>query len=133
MSGQHTVGIVLFSHSAGLAAGAVELVSQIVGGAPFLVGVGGTDDGRLGTSSTKLERAIDQVSSGNGVVVIPDLGSAVLTARLHLAERASGDPVVLLDAPFVEGALAAAATVLGGADLDAVQRAVEQSRDARKL
>lgn len=133
MSGLPTVGIVLFSHSAVLAAGAIELISQIVGGAPFLVGVGGTDDGRIGTSVAKLERAIDQVSSGDGVVVIPDLGSAVLTARLHLAERARGEPVALLDCPFVEGALAAAATVLGGADLDAVQQAVEQARDARKL
>lgn len=133
MNGSHAVGIVLFSHSAGLAAGAVDLVSQIVGGAPFLVGVGGTDDGRLGTSSAKLERAIAEVSTGDGVVVIPDLGSAVLTARLHLTERPSGESVVLLDCPFVEGALAAAAAVLGGADLDAVHRAVEQARDARKL
>jgi len=124
------VGIVLISHSTGLAEGAAELVGQIAGGAR-VVAAGGTEDGQLGTSTERIRDAIGKADQGSGVLLIPDLGSAVLSARSVLAELPAS--VVLADAPFVEGAVAAGVAASTGADLAAVVRAAEEARDARKL
>src|SRR2546421_7104642 len=101
------VGIVLISHSSSLAAGAAELVGQIAGGAR-VVPAGGTEDGQLGTSSRLIGEAIAKADQGAGVLLIPDLGSAVLTARSVLAELdADGPAGALAHAPLIEGAVAA--------------------------
>jgi PTS hybrid protein len=76
--------------------------------------------------------AIAAADRGDGVVVLPDLGSAVLTVKSVL-EGVNGRRVVLVDAPFVEGAVAAAVTAAAGAGLDEVVRAAEEARDVPKL
>ena len=81
-----TVGIVLVSHSADLAAGAAHLAAQVCGGTVTIVAAGGTDDGDLGTSAAKVARGIAEAEHGAGVVVLPDLGSAVLTVRAVLED-----------------------------------------------
>jgi phosphoenolpyruvate---glycerone phosphotransferase subunit DhaM len=129
------VGIVLVSHSSGLAEGVADLVAQIAGGAR-VVPAGGTEDGRLGTSTRLILDAIAKADQGAGVLLIPDLGSSVLSARSVLADpdRDGARPrLVLADAPFVEGAVAAGVAASIGADLDAVARAAEEARDARKF
>ncbi|MDG4820536.1 dihydroxyacetone kinase phosphoryl donor subunit DhaM [Asanoa sp. WMMD1127] len=126
------VGIVLVSHSAGLAEGAAELVRQISGGAT-VVPAGGTGDGGLGTSPDLIESAIGDADAGSGVLLIPDLGSAVLSARTVLADLSGEVTARLVDAPFVEGAVAAAVAAGSGADLDAVATAAEEARDAPKF
>jgi len=122
MSPDATVGIVLVSHSAPLAEGAAELAAQISGGTVAIIPAGGTDDGGLGTSAAKVQRAVKLADSGAGVVIIPDLGSAVLTVRALLA-----------DAPFVEGVVAATVAAAAGGDITAVLAAAEEARHARKL
>jgi PTS hybrid protein len=132
------VGIVLVSHSEQLASGLRELLLQIgAAGLPVAVAAG-TDDGRLGTSYQRIATAIANVDQGAGVLLLTDLGSAVLTARAVLADRAGdraadGADVILVDAPFVEGAVAAAAIAATGADLATVRAAAEEARDVRKL
>lgn len=128
-----TVGIVLVSHSRAIAEGAADVAAQVSAGAVRIVGVGGTDDGRLGTSLDALAAAVDKVSAGVGVVLIPDLGSAVLTAKAYLAGDEPVADVVIADAPIVEGAVAAAVTASGGAALAEVVAAAEGARDVRKL
>ena len=128
------VGIVLVSHSAALAEGAAELAAQISGGTVAIIPAGGTDDGGLGTSSAKVERAVKLADAGAGVVILPDLGSAVLTVRALLGEP--GDlptPVELADAPFVEGAVAATVAAATGGNITTVVSAAEEARYARKL
>jgi PTS hybrid protein len=132
MTENATVGIVLLSHSRAIAEGAADVAAQVSAGSVRIVGVGGTDDGRRGTSLDALAGAVDKVSSGAGVVIIPDLGSAVLTVKAYLADSAASD-VVVADAPFVEGAVAAAVTAAGGATLAEVLAATEGARDVRKL
>jgi PTS hybrid protein len=129
------VGIVLISHSSQLAASAAELAGQIATGVR-IVPAGGTDDGRLGTSTERIAAAISTADSGDGVLLIPDLGSSVLSALSLLADldpEGDGRWIVLADAPFVEGAVAAA--VAAGADLDlaTVVHAAEEARDVRKF
>jgi PTS hybrid protein len=129
------VGIVLISHSKALAEGAAELAGQIAGGAR-VIPAGGTDDGRLGTSTERIGAAIIAADTGDGVLLIPDLGSAVLSARSVLAEldpENGGKRIMLVDAPFIEGAVAAAVAASGGLDLEMVASAAEEARDARKL
>ena len=128
------VGIVLVSHSAALAEGAAELAAQISGGTVAIIPAGGTDDGALGTSSAKVERAVKLADAGAGVVILPDLGSAVLTVRALLGDP--GDlpmPVELADAPFVEGVVAATVAAAAGGNITAVVTAAEEARHARKL
>jgi phosphoenolpyruvate---glycerone phosphotransferase subunit DhaM len=128
-----SVGIVLVSHSAELAEGAANLAAQVSGGTVTIVAAGGTDDGDLGTSAAKVEYALRQADQGAGVVVLPDLGSAVLTVRAVLEDYGSAGSVLLTDAPFVEGAVAATGIAAAGGDLKAVAAAAEEARHARKL
>jgi phosphoenolpyruvate---glycerone phosphotransferase subunit DhaM len=128
------VGIVLVSHSAALAEGTAELAGQIGGGTVIIATAGGTDDGRIGTSIDKVQRAIAQADAGAGVLILPDLGSSVLTVRALLAEPEDlPAALAVADAPFVEGAVAATVTAAAGGDLGAVLGAAEEARHARKL
>ena len=129
------VGIVLISHSIGLAEGAAELAGQIAHGVR-VVPAGGTDDGRLGTSTERITAAIEAADAGDGVLLLPDLGSSVLSALAVLADldpEYDGKRIRLADAPFVEGAVAAAVAASGGFDLATVTTTAEEARDAHKL
>jgi phosphoenolpyruvate---glycerone phosphotransferase subunit DhaM len=134
MNPDATVGIVLVSHSAALAEGAAELASQVAGGTVPVIPAGGTDDGGLGTSADKVAHAIKQADRGAGVLIVPDLGSAVLTVRALLADPDDlPGPVELVDAPFIEGVVAATVIAAAGADIAAVRGAAEEAWHARKL
>ncbi|WP_436777791.1 dihydroxyacetone kinase phosphoryl donor subunit DhaM [Yinghuangia sp. YIM S09857] len=126
------VGLVLVSHSRTLAEGLRELVGQVGGGEVAVAVAAGGPDGGLGTSPERVAAALREADGGAGVVVLPDLGSAVLTVRALLLEEA-WPGIRLADAPFVEGAVAAAVTAATGADLEAVAAAAEEARDVRKL
>jgi PTS hybrid protein len=123
------VALVLVSHSRVLAEGAVELAGQMAPGV-LLLAAGGTEDGGLGTSFDAVEAAVLRaVADGRSAVVLADLGSAVLTAEsvLDLADPDVASRVRIADAPFVEGAVAAAVTAHGGADLQRVLDAAEHA------
>ncbi|MET8286773.1 PTS fructose transporter subunit IIA [Streptomyces sp. NPDC051639] len=129
------VGIVLVSHSAAVADSVAELATGLAGGgvtAP-VAPAGGTADGGLGTSAELISAAAASVDRGGGVAVLMDLGSAVLTVKALLAE---GDELPantrLVDAPFVEGAVAAVVTASAGADLAAVEAAAAEAYTYRK-
>jgi PTS hybrid protein len=127
------VGIVLISHSRALAEGAAELARQMGVGEVAVEPAGGTEDGGLGTSIELLESAVRAADEGAGVVLIADLGSSVLTARTFLEDREdAGTEVVLADAPFVEGAVAAASASAGGAGVAGVTKAAGEAYDFRK-
>ncbi len=119
-----SVGLVIVSHSAQLAAGVVELAAQM---APdvVLVPAGGMDDGGIGTSLEKVMTALGLADTGDGAVVLTDLGSAVMTAESALEFMGSPDSVRVADAPLVEGAVAAAVAAQSGASLDVVVNAAE--------
>ncbi|GAB13011.1 dihydroxyacetone kinase phosphotransferase subunit DhaM [Arthrobacter globiformis NBRC 12137] len=119
-----TVRIVVVSHSDKIADGAVELAAQM---APdvMMVPAGGTSDGRIGTSMDKVMAALETAAGGDGVVVLTDLGSAVMTAESAMEFAEGGAPVLLADAPIVEGLVAAAVAAQGGASVHAVRRAAE--------
>jgi dihydroxyacetone kinase phosphotransfer subunit len=129
------VGIVLVSHSAELARGLADQVGQVAGPDVAIEPAGGGPDGGLGTSADRVTGAIRRADRGDGVVVLGDLGSAILTVRAVLAHGLGQDAgrVRLADAPLVEGAVAAAVTAAAGGSLDEVAQAAEEARGARKL
>jgi dihydroxyacetone kinase phosphotransfer subunit len=118
------IGIVLVSHSPKLADAALELAREMVpGDSPKVKIAAGTRDGGIGTDATKVAAAITAAASPDGVLVLMDLGSAVLSAGLAL--EFVGDAVGeirLSSAPVVEGLLAAVVRASGGATLDEVDR-----------
>lgn len=126
------VGIVVVSHSPDLARGVAELASELAGQEVPLAAVGGGPDGKLGTDGERVREAIARVDRGDGVILLGDLGSAILTIR-HVLERRANNHAQLVDAPLVEGTLAAAVTASAGLPLADVARAAEEARDARKL
>ncbi|OIJ89874.1 PTS fructose transporter subunit IIA [Streptomyces sp. MUSC 14] len=135
MSDEKLVGIVLVSHSAEVAASVVQLAKGLAGGATevLVAPAGGTEDGGLGTSAELISAAAASVDRGAGVAVLSDLGSAVLTVKALLAEGDElPDGTRLVDAPFVEGAVAAVVTAAAGAGLDAVEAAAAEAYTYRK-
>ncbi|MGC4974177.1 PTS-dependent dihydroxyacetone kinase phosphotransferase subunit DhaM [Streptomyces sp. DT199] len=136
MSDEQLVGIVLVSHSAEVAASVAELAKGLAGGGPAVpvAPAGGTEGGGLGTSSELIAAAAASVDRGAGVAVLTDLGSAVLTVKALLAEGDElPEPTRLVDAPFVEGAVAAVVTASTGADLAAVELAATEAYAYRKV
>ena len=113
------VGIVIVSHSDVLAEGVVRLAREMTGDALVLVAAGGMDEpGVLGTDAERVRTGIETAMSPDGVLVLMDLGSALMSAELAvdlLGETAG--PVMLSEAPLVEGAVAAAVSAAGGATL----------------
>jgi phosphoenolpyruvate---glycerone phosphotransferase subunit DhaM len=126
------VGIVVVSHSRDIASGTVALAGQMAGPDVRIEGAGGTPDGRLGTDAELVRKAIEDADRGDGVIVLGDLGSAILTVRAVLAGQENGH-VRLVDAPLIEGAVAAAVTASAGLEIDAVASSAEEARNAAKL
>jgi len=112
------VGIVVVSHSRPLARAAVALASEMVpsGGVAIAVAAG-LDDTTTGTDAVAVADAILEVDAADGVVVLLDLGSAVLSAELalELLPDEVRARVLLSPAPLVEGLVAAVVTAAAGA------------------
>ena len=108
------------SHSAAIAEGLAALAQEVAGDDVSILAAGGGPEGTLGTDGAlRGPRDSGQADSGAGVVILADLGSAVLSAKAVLAEgMVDGIDARLVDAPLVEGAVAAAVTASIGADLD---------------
>ena len=128
------VGIVVVSHSRRLAEAAVELALQMVRGTPPPIEIAaGLDNHVLGTDAARVKEAIDRVASPEGVIVMMDLGSAVLSAELALELRDdTGDcPIVLSDGPIVEGLVAAVTLAAAGAPLAEVAADAAQAANIK--
>jgi dihydroxyacetone kinase phosphotransfer subunit len=129
------VGIVVVSHSAQIAAGTVELARQMAGDDLRIEAAGGMPDGSLGTDAAAIMAAISAADSGAGVLVLVDLGSAVLATQTAL--ELLGDDVSahvrLSGGPLVEGAVVAAVQASVGDDLAAVLAAAEEAASLPKL
>ena len=116
------VGIVVVSHSDALAEGVVRLAREMGGDDLALEAAGGMDEpGVLGTDAERIRAAIERAMSEDGVLVMMDLGSALMSTEfaIDLIEGAPG-PVKMSEGPLVEGAVAAAVAARGGASLDEV-------------
>lgn len=125
------VGLVIVTHSAALAHGVAETCRMMAKDA-HIATAGGMENGGFGTSYARIAAAIESVRSTDGVVVLADGGSSVLTAETIIEEMRSSS-VRMADCPVVEGSVVAAIAAVCGADLDEVVRRAEETRGACKI
>ena len=125
------VGIVIVSHSQKLAEGVVDLASLMAPETPMR-DAGGMDDGGFGTSFEKINTAIDEIYSDDGVIILMDMGSAVMTTEMVL-EMMEDRKVTMVDCPVVEGAIAAAVVAAGNAPMEDVIQVAEAAKTTAKF
>lgn len=128
------VGIVIVSHSWKIAEGVKDLARQVASPDARIVAAGGMADGEIGTDAVMISEAIREADGGDGVVVLADLGSGVMSAEqaIELLED-ENIAVRLADAPVVEGAVAAAVEAACGSPIEDVIRVAEEAWSMRKL
>lgn len=129
------IGIVVVSHSRALAEAAVALTTELFGAGtvPTIRVAAGTADGGFGTDATAVSTAITEADSGDGVLVLMDLGSSVMSAEMALEflEPELGDRVRLCGGPLVEGLVVASVTASTGASLDKVDSEARRALEAK--
>jgi len=139
------IALVVVSHSEQAATGIAEVAAEM-GGDARIVPVGGDPDGGIGTTAPSIADAIERAARGedgaeavdgetaDGVVILVDLGSAVMNAQLAIETLDVDYDVQLVDAPILEGTLnAAVAAASPKATLEEVVARAEEARDYRKL
>jgi phosphoenolpyruvate---glycerone phosphotransferase subunit DhaM len=130
-----TVGLVIVSHSPKIAEGVVELAQEMAEEVRVLP-AGGTDDGEIGTSAPLIAEAIAAADSGDGVLVLVDLGSAVLSTRVAIEELLSEElrgRVRISEGPVVEGAVIGAVQASTGSALEEVAKAAARAATMPKV
>ena len=128
------IGLVLVSHSFEIAKGTAELVQQMAAGELEVSAVGGDASGSLGTDPDRIRAAIEGLDADE-VLVFMDIGSAVLSTETvsEMLEPEVAKKVRLVDAPFVEGALAAAVAASAGAGAEECVHTAMEARTEPKL
>ena len=127
------VGIVIVSHSWKVAEGIYDLVMQMAAENEHIFPAGGMEDGSIGTDAFKIQAAIEKADDGDGVAVLADLGSGIMSAEMAIEMIGDEIEVRIADAPVLEGAVSAAVTSTSGASLEEVIAAAEEARTVSKL
>ncbi|MBR2729636.1 MAG: PTS-dependent dihydroxyacetone kinase phosphotransferase subunit DhaM [Lachnospiraceae bacterium] len=132
------VGIVIVSHSCAAAEGIRDLAAQMAGPELRIIACGGMEDGSIGTDAMRVRDAILDADTGDGVYVMVDLGSGIMSAEtavdfLQDEEEHAGICVQIADAPVLEGTVSAAVSASAGDPLEEVISAAEEARGMRKL
>lgn len=128
------VGIVVVSHSAKVAEGICELAGQMAAPGQKIIAAGGIADGSIGTDAITIQAAIEAANTSDGVLVMVDLGSAVMSAELaiEMLDEPLKSLVTIADAPILEGTIAAAVAASIGQPLAGVAATAAGARELRK-
>lgn len=129
------VGIVVVSHSNKIAEGIVELCSQMAAEGQRIEAAGGTEDGRIGTDAMKIMDAISRADDGDGVLILVDMGSAIMSTELalDLLDEGLKERVFIADAPIVEGSIGAVVQASTGSTLEEVLSIAKGSKNIAKI
>ena len=133
------ISIVIVSHSQEIAAGVKRMAEQLCEGEVCVAAVGGVpDDGgsyRLGTDVHRIAKAIREAWNADGVLILMDLGSSVMSAEMavEMLPPEMAARCLLSNAPLVEGTIVAALHASLGHTLADVNAAAEESRTVDKL
>ena len=130
------VGIVIVSHSWKISEGVCDLAREMAQDFENLISAGGLDDGSIGTDAQRIADAVVEADSGDGVVILADIGSSIMsseTAIELLEDEGREINAVIADAPIVEGAICAVVEAANGGTVDSVLRAAEESKDTSKV
>ena len=125
------VGFVIVSHSEILAEGVKDLCSMMAKDVP-VAPAGGLSDGGHGTSSEKITAAIKSADRGDGVLVLMDMGSAVMTAEMVI-ETCGCKNVKMVDCPLVEGAVTGSILSSAGAPIEEITEELAAVAGQKKM
>lgn len=126
------VGLLLISHSYQLVTGLRELLHQVQ--PDVSIAISGGADGGIGTNAFDIKEAIESIYTEEGIVILFDLGSALINAELalELLDKAQVK-IRLADAPLVEGGFAAVVEAGIGGSLQEVLEAAEGAKQLQKI
>ena len=127
------VGILIVSHSKKAAEGIYELAVQMAGEDHRVLAVGGMDDGSIGTDAIRIKEGIEKADDGDGVLLLADLGSGILSSQTAIDLLEEDIKVEIADAPILEGAVSAAVQAAVGGTLEEVREAAELAKQISKL
>ena len=127
------VGIVIVSHSWKIAEGVRDLALQMTPGYDSIIAAGGLADKEIGTDAMLIKDAIIKANQGDGVVILADLGSGIMSAETAIDLLEEAIEVRLADAPIVEGAIAAAVEAATGGSMEDVISEAEDAASVHKL
>ena len=127
------VGILIVSHSKKAAEGIYELAVQMAGEDHRVLAVGGMEDGSIGTDAIRIKEGIEKADDGDGVLLLADLGSGILSSQTAIDLLEEDIKVEIADAPILEGAVSAAVQAAVGETLEVVREAAELAKQISKL
>lgn len=125
------VGFVVVCHSHNLAESVVEFTRMMADGVP-IIGAGGLEDGSFGTSFDKISRAVDKVYSEDGVIILVDMGSAVMTTEMVI-ESMADKKIKIADCPLVEGAVSGTIDSISGLSINEILDSLADVGTTKKL
>jgi len=129
------IGIVIVSHSKKISDGIVEMCKEMTKDDIRIISAGGTRDGRLGTDATLIVEAICEANSGDGVVILADIGSSIMSSEMaiEMVPDEIREKTIILDTPIVEGSLAAAIQACISNDLEEIKRSALEAKYMNKV
>lgn len=126
------VGIVVVSHSQKVAEGAKELALQMAADAK-IAAAGGLQDGSIGTDMEKIANGIAEVMSDDGVIMLVDMGSAIMTSEMAIEMCENPDKVKIVDAPIVESTIFGAVEASIGSSMDKIIDVLKEAKEQPKF
>lgn len=129
------IGIVIVSHSEMIAEGLKEYAEGINKNKIKIIAAGGADDGRIGTNTLKIIEAIEEIFDGNQILIMVDLGSAVLSTEMaiDMLDDEIKEKITIIDAPLIEGTITAVRMAQEIDDVDKIISKVMEVREHKKL
>ena len=131
------IHLILVSHHPDIARGIAALAAQMSAAPDTIHTAAGIDDADnpIGTDAVRIMQAILDADNPDGILILVDLGSAILSAQTAL--DLLDDPALaarcrISAAPLVEGAISAAVAASSGADLETVAREATQALAAKQ-
>ena len=131
------IHLILVSHHPDIARGIAALAAQMSAAPDTIHTAAGIDDADnpIGTDAVRIMQAILDADNPDGILILVDLGSAILSAQTAL--DLLDDPALaarcrISAAPLVEGAISAAVAASSGADLETVAREATQALVAKQ-
>lgn len=126
------VGIVVVSHSQKVAEGAKELALQMAADAK-IAAAGGLQDGSIGTDMEKITNAINEVMSDDGVIILVDMGSAIMTSEMAIEMSDNPEKIKIVDTPVVEGTIFGAVEASIGSSMEQIMDVLAQAKTQPKF
>ena len=129
------VGVVIVSHSSKVAEGIREMALQMANPDQKIIAAGGTANDGIGTDAVKILNAVNEADDGEGVIILVDLGRAVLSAEvaMEMLDDIVRERVRIADTPILEGSISAVVEASIGSPLEAVVATAEEAKEINKL